>query len=135
MIFKQKRTNEHEGVNMTPMLDIVFIMLIFFLVTASFIKETGLVVNHPKGTTPPLAQNNEVIEFQIYGQDQLFFEGRLVDIWAAEAIIKQLSTEHPDAPVVVSLMEGARLGSMVRLYDAALKNGIPKGSVAVITNS
>ena len=135
MSVKQTRTAERAGLDMTPMLDIVFIMLIFFIVTASFIKETGLIINHSDSSTPPQASDNEVIGFQINGQDQLFFEGRHVDIWAAEAIIKQLCTENPDAPVVVSLQEGARLGSMVRLYDTALKNGIPRGSVAIITSS
>lgn len=120
---------------MTPMLDIVFILLIFFIVTASFIKETGLIVNHPPHSlpTPPTAPK-EVIGFQVDANNHVFFEGRHVDYWGAEAIIKEQTLLYPEAPVVVALTKGAKLKTMVRLYDAALKNGVPKGQIAVTTS-
>jgi len=119
-------------VDMTPMLDIVFIMLIFFIVTASFIHERGLQVNHPHPDGPP-APENTAIGFQIDKTNRLYFEGRHVDIWAAEAIIKQKSVEDPKAPVLMQIEKGAHLKSVIRLYDAALKSGVDRGRVAVVT--
>ena len=120
--------------DLTPMLDIVFIMLIFFIVTASFIQERGLQINHPhpEGPPPP-SKTNPTIGFQIDSANRLYFEGRHIDIWAAEAILKQKTVENPKAPVVMSVMEGAHLKTVIRLYDAALKNGVARGRVAVTT--
>ena len=129
----RKPQQSFESPDMTPMLDIVFIMLIFFIVTASFIHERGLLINHPHPTGTPPPTKDQTIGFQIDKANRLYFEGRHVDIWAAEAIIKQKSVENPKAPLVMSVMEGAHLKSVIRLYDAALKNGVPRGRVAVTT--
>jgi biopolymer transport protein ExbD len=130
-----KTHNNEAEVDLTPMLDIVFIMLIFFIVTASFVQETGLRINHPPNSPPQPQAPTDVIGFQIDANDRLFFAGRHVDIWSAEAIIKQQSTENPKAPVVMQVEQGARLKTLLRLYDAALTNGVPRGRVAVLTKS
>jgi biopolymer transport protein ExbD len=127
------KARHQAGVDMTPMLDIVFIMLIFFIVTASFVKETGLVVNRPLGSPPvTLPKDPTSIAFQIDANSRYFYDGHLIDNWGAEAIIKQRHTESPELPVVIKLESGARHGSMVRLYDIARKAGMPRGSVAVV---
>lgn len=132
----QRLSQRHNqpGVDMTPMLDIVFIMLIFFVVTATFIKEMGLTINHPHGGGPDPSEPLDVIGFRIDATDRVFFKGHLVDFWAAEALIKQHHTENPRAPVVLSLEQGSKLKTMVRLYDAAYKSGVPRGQVAVVTD-
>jgi len=133
MKITRTKTADKADVDLTPMLDIIFIMLIFFIVTASFIHERGLLVNHPANKGPTPSVETKTIGFNIDANNRLFFEGRHVDIWAAEAIIKQKSTETPKAPVVMAVLEGAHLKTVIRLYDAALKNGIPRGMVAVTT--
>lgn len=127
------KITEKAEVDLTPMLDIVFIMLIFFIITASFNHERGLLINHPHPEGLPPPTENPTIGFQIDGASRLYFEGRHVDIWAAEAIIKQKSVENPKAPVVMAVAEGAHLKTVIRLYDAALKNGVARGRVAVTT--
>jgi len=132
MTYQRTKQGEKADVDLTPMLDIVFIMLIFFIITASFIHEQGLQVNHPHPKGLPPTEGN-AIGFQIDAHNRLFHAGRHVDIWAAEAIIKQKSAEDPKAPVVMSVEEGAHIKTVIRLYDGALKNGIPRGRVAVFT--
>ena len=119
--------------DMTPMMDIVFIMLIFFIVTASFIRESGVEPNYPKGTPPRVPENKSAIGFLITAQNQLMYEGYRVDIWRAEAIIKQRHVETPELPVVIKLLEGAKHGQMIRLYDAAFKAGVPGKQIAILT--
>jgi len=96
--------------------------------------ETGLEVNHPKGKPLPIrTELNQTIAFVIDSHDRLFFGGRYVDVWSAEAIIKQRSTENPKALVVMQLQQGAHLKTMVRLYDLTLSVGVPRGQIAVLT--
>lgn len=116
---------------MTPMLDIVFIMLIFFIVTASFIHEEGLLLGR---------SNNEIIEpedmdnsltFRLLADYRIESKGRLVDLWSAAALIKEFHTEHPNQPIGIKLEPGARHRTMVRLIDVAYEAGLPVGSVVI----
>ncbi|MBL4788889.1 MAG: biopolymer transporter ExbD [Kordiimonadaceae bacterium] len=120
-------------VNMTPMLDIVFIMLIFFIVTASFVVEKGLPINHSHPIGPPPAEASDNISFLIDSNDRVYHEGRYIDIWSAEAVIKQKITANPKAPVVLSVFTGSKLKTLIRLYDLALSVGVPKHQIGIVT--
>ena len=124
---KFAKAEEEAEVNMTPMLDIVFIMLIFFIVTATFIKESGLDVNTPPDTNsppPPPDEETRAIAFVIDGTGRVRFEFRPIDVSAATAIIKKESVERPQAPVVIQAEKGAGWGIALRIYDDALAAGI-----------
>ncbi|PCI62559.1 MAG: biopolymer transporter ExbD [Kordiimonadales bacterium] len=120
-------------VNMTPMLDIVFIMLIFFIVTASFIVEKGLTVNHPHSIGPRPAEPSANIGFLIDSSNHIYHEGRYIDVWSAEAVIKQRITANPKAPVVLSVLAGSKFKTLIRLYDLALSVGVPAHQIGVVT--
>lgn len=125
------RPRPDSGPDMTPMLDIVFIMLIFFIVTASFARERGILPNFPNGGTPP-AKENPAIRFQVDAANRLFHDGRLIDFWSVEGIIKQAHTQRPDTPVVINMDHSAHTRHMVRLYDEAVSAGIARNKIAVL---
>ena len=133
---KFSKAEEEAEVNMTPMLDIVFIMLIFFIVTASFVKEAGLEINKPEDNNtqnnpPPPDDDKRAIAFVIDNNNRITHDFRNVDISSVGSIIKKESVERPEAPVVIQASEGAYTGNVVRIYDAALSIGIAREKIVV----
>ncbi|NVJ97942.1 MAG: biopolymer transporter ExbD [Alphaproteobacteria bacterium] len=120
---------------MTSMLDIVFIMLIFFIVTASFVSEKGLQMNFPGKPPAGPPSPNEPIGFQVDANNHIFHAGRLIDPWSIEPIIKREHTERPEAPVVVSTHKDAHTRQFIRIYDEALKAGMGRDRIAVVVSS
>ncbi len=117
---------------MTPMLDIVFIMLIFFIITASFVHEEGLQMGRSEGVVPfPPEMPENSLTFRLLADYRIEVNGRLVDLWSAAALIKEFHTEHPEQPVGIKLEVGARHRPMVRLIDTAYEAGLPVGRVIV----
>jgi biopolymer transport protein ExbD len=89
-----------EEVNLTPLLDIVFIMLIFFIVTASFVNEKGLDINKPDATsekTPPSDDKNRAIVIAIDGRGIVSIDNRDIDVRAVRANVVRLKAERPKA--------------------------------------
>ena len=99
---KHRRQEESAEVNVTPLLDIVFIMLIFFIVTASFAREFGIDVDRPSDEPAEVQQEVDVIFIEITEAGQIQVDNRTVDIRAVEANVQNLLSANPDAPVVVS---------------------------------
>jgi len=97
----QESANESE-VDMTPMLDIVFILLIFFIVTTSFVREEGILINRPKAQSSPPANNSPTVVVQIGETGLVKFNGKLVDIERLSARIESfLSTNKTNSAVVI----------------------------------
>jgi len=117
--------------DMTPMMDIVSIMLIFFIVTASFVRKAGILPNFPDSSPQP-TKKDPTIGFQVDGANRLFHEGRLIGFWSVEGIIKQAHTERPEALVMIAIDHGAHTRHMVRLYDEAVSAGVARNKIAVL---
>ncbi|WP_417455866.1 ExbD/TolR family protein [Kordiimonas sp.] len=133
---KFAKAEEEAEVNMTPMLDIVFIMLIFFIVTATFTKESGLEINKPEDNNtqndpPPPDDDKRAIAFIIDNNNRISHDFRTIDISSVASIIKKESVERPEAPVVIQAAEGAFTGNVIRIYDNALEIGIPREKIVV----
>ena len=131
---KFAKGGEEAEVNMTPMLDIVFIMLIFFIVTASFVKEQGIEVNKPDSDTvqkdpPEPDPDKRAIAFIIDDNSRITHDFRRVDISSIESIIKKESVERPEAPVVIQTASGAYTGTAIEIYDIALGLQIPRDKI------
>ncbi len=90
---------ETEEIDLTPMLDVVFIMLIFFIVTATFVKEIGLDVNSPDKNQNVKDADKQSIVVQITNRDRIRIRGRDIDFRAGRAHQKRLHAENPDSPV------------------------------------
>ena len=129
---KRTRLPSTPTIDLTPMLDVVFIMLIFFIVTANFMKEKSVEITRAPDiiTLPPTEPSHQLV-FRITSGDQLFENGQLIDIWSAEALIKKMHTEQPDWPIIITPEVGASLGMMVRLYDGARLAGLIKEHILI----
>ena len=127
---RRRNADDEAQINITPMLDIVFIMLIFFIVTTSFVKEFGVEVNRP--TNAPIKEENksEIIAVRIDETDQIFVQDRLVDVRAVRANIESGLANKPDATVVVVAHRLSEAGLLVRVVDQARVAGAEKVSLA-----
>ncbi len=127
--------DEEAEVDLTPMLDVVFIMLIFFIVTASFIKEVGLDLNKPEGgDAPKTVTENENILIQITNDGLIFIDRRNVDVRAIRANIERLRAERPNGQVVVAPGAASQNGLLVEVMDQARLAGAEEISLAAEVN-
>ncbi|MEC8002486.1 MAG: biopolymer transporter ExbD [Pseudomonadota bacterium] len=122
-IAKQQQQDGAE-IDLTPMLDVVFIMLIFFIVVASFIKEAGVEVNRPDDNQPDDPEDSTSILVEVASDNQIWMENRRVDIRAVRANIQRLLAEDPEAPVTIKVEKGAEAGIVVDVADAARESGV-----------
>ena len=121
---------EEDEIDLTPMLDVVFIMLIFFIVTATFVKEIGLDVNSPDKNQNVQDADKQSIVVQITNRDRIRIRGRDVDFRAVRANIERLHAEKPDAPVVVQPHTESTTEILVHVMDSARQAGVYNVSIA-----
>lgn len=120
---------EEAAIDMTPMLDIVFIMLIFFIVTASFVKESGAKVNKPEAinsSSRPLA--NIFIAVTEFGD--VYMLKKRQEKSAVRGILEKLLIENPNSRVVIQADKNADSGIVLDVIDDAKRAGIQQVSVA-----
>ncbi len=118
-------------IDLTPMLDVVFIMLIFFIVTASFVKESGFDVNRPPNSQqPPKETEVKNILVNIDADGQLYVNRRPVDAGALTANIKRLHAESPKGAVVIQADDDSANERLITVMDAARKAGVYNVSIA-----
>jgi biopolymer transport protein ExbD len=131
------RRKHHESdeaiINMTPMLDIVFILLIFFIVTTSFVKESAVDMSRPSNEPPKTEKLSDVIFVRIDANGQVFVRDRLTDIRAVRANIVSGLAQKPDASVVVAAARDADVGVLVRVVDQARVAGAQQVSLVALT--
>ncbi|WGW01742.1 biopolymer transporter ExbD [Vibrio sp. YMD68] len=120
---------EDAHIDMTSMLDIVFIMLIFFIVTSSFVRESGVEVNRPQASSA-VSQNNAGVFIAITSANDIFIDKRLVDIERVQATLEHLLIDKPDASLVIQADERAYNGTVVKVMDAAKGAGIQSIALA-----
>jgi len=121
---------ETEEIDLTPMLDVVFIMLIFFIVTATFVKEIGFDVNSPDKNQNVKDADKQSIVVQITNRDRIRIRGRDIDFRAVRANIERLHAENPDAPVVVQPHPDSTTETMIHVMDSARQAGVYAVSIA-----
>lgn len=125
-----KQAEEQGEIDLTPMLDVVFIMLIFFIVTATFVKEIGLDVNSPDKNQNVKDADKQSIVVQITNRDRIRIRGRDVDFRAVRANIERLHAENPEAPVVVQPHPDSTTETMIHVMDSARQAGVYNVSIA-----
>jgi biopolymer transport protein ExbD len=121
--------NEEAEINMTPMLDIVFIMLIFFIVTTSFVKESGISVNTPKAQTAS-RQDQANIFIAITRDGQVWIDKRPIDIRALRTVVARLYAENPAGSVVIQSDRDSATHTLVEVMDQVRLAGIEKIAIA-----
>lgn len=123
------RAEDESEVNLTPMLDVVFIMLIFFIVTASFVKESGIDINRPDAQTAEKKEQGNIL-VAISPNNQIWIDKRQVDVRALRANIERLKAENPQGAVVIQADKDSKNGLLVKVMDAARLAGIKNVSIA-----
>ncbi len=129
MLRRRKRAEEESEINMTPMLDIVFIMLIFFIVTSSFVKEAGIDVNRPGAVTAERKERGNIL-IAISESGRIWIDKRDVDVRAVRANIERLRAENPQGAVVIQADKNSKNGLLVQVMDAARLAGVNNVSLA-----
>ncbi len=118
------QTEEDEStIDITPMLDVVFIMLIFFIVTATFIKEAGIDVDKPAAATA-VVQEKASILIAIDANDKIWINRRQVDIRSVRSIIERLHAENPKGTVVIQADKESKNDALVQVMDASRRAGV-----------
>jgi biopolymer transport protein ExbD len=126
---RRDRKKSESEVNLTPMLDVVFIMLIFFIVTASFVKESGIEISRPGASTAVRKEKGNIL-IAISANDQIWMNRRQVDPRALRANIERAHAENPQAAVIIQADMQAKTGLLVKVMDAARSVGVKSVSLA-----
>lgn len=121
--------SEEGEIDITPMLDVVFIMLIFFIVTASFVKETGIEVNRPDASTSQAKPRANIL-IAINDMGEIWIDKRRVDESQVRANIERMHAENPQGTVVIQADEEAKTRLLVAVMDAARAAGVYDVSLA-----
>ena len=124
------RDEDEANIDLTPMLDVVFIMLIFFIVTASFLREFGV-----DSTKPPAVQqtdsDSKSIAVKIYSSGEIMIDGLSVDPRAVSAQITRRKAENPEATIAVLVGSRAKTELIVGVVDAAREAGFRRNPIPI----
>lgn len=126
---KHHGTAEEADIDMTPMLDIVFIMLIFFIVTTSFVKETGIDVSRPQASTTERQERGNIL-IAIKPNGDVWIAKRKVELRAVRANVERLHAENPEGTVVIIADKEAQTGTLVEVMDQVCLAGVYNVSIA-----
>jgi biopolymer transport protein ExbD len=126
---QSRATADQAEIDLTPMLDVTFIMLIFFIVTASFVKESGMDVNRPEAATAVVKPMGNIL-VAITPSGQIWIDKRQVDVRALRANLERLHAENPQGAVVIQADTDSKNGLLVAVMDAAKLAGIENVSIA-----
>jgi biopolymer transport protein ExbD len=128
MRLRRHSGGEHDsstGIDLAPMLDFVINLLIFFIITAVFVKESGLQVNRPTSfETPPDQNDSQSIQIQILEGGEIWVDNREVDVRAVRANVERMSAVNPDSGVLILAADGSPTGTLVEVVDQVHLGGI-----------
>ena len=122
---------EEAEINLTPMLDVVFIMLIFFIVTAVFVREPGIQVNRPEAVTA-MIPNSGSIFIAVNAANEFWIDQRSVDLAGLGPVIERLRAQNPEGGVVIQADNEAQNEFVLAAMDAAKEAGITEVTLAAI---
>lgn len=121
--------NTGVDINMGPLVDMVFLLLIFFVVTTSFVKESGIDVSRASAATAELKQRATIM-IGVSPDGEIFFEGKKVDVRSVRGLIERALAEDPEGGVVVVADKASRTGSVVEVMDQCRLAGAKDVSLA-----
>ncbi|MCH8944198.1 MAG: biopolymer transporter ExbD [Proteobacteria bacterium] len=121
--------DEGEEINLTPMLDVVFIMLIFFIVTATFIKEAGIQVDRPDTVTAEFQEDASIL-IAISSTDEIWIDRKEREPRAVRGVIERLHSENPKGSIVIQADEDSTNEMLVIVLEAAKAAGVKNVAIA-----
>ena len=124
---------EDVSIDMTPMLDVVFIMLIFFIVTANFVKETGIDVSRPNAPTATVQEKANIL-IAIDSDNVIWIDQRAVDIRRLSPLIERMHAATPQSSVVIQADKASTTDGLIKVMDAARAAGVSNIAVGAQNN-
>jgi biopolymer transport protein ExbD len=127
MRMRRHQSESHEsshGIDLAPMLDFVINLLIFFIITAVFVKESALTVNRPTSFEQETKEDSKSIQIQILENGEIWVDNRAVDAAAVRANVERLSAVNPDSGVLILAQDKAPTGTLVEVVDQVHLGGI-----------
>lgn len=131
---RHHQPEDDTGIDLTPMLDVVFIMLIFFIVTSSFIKEAGVEVQRPQAETASPQDKGKIL-IAVTADGQVWLDKKPVDVRSVRAHVERMRVEQPDGAVVVQADQDARTGLVVQVMDQARLAGVRDVALAATSGA
>ena len=125
----QKAAEDEAQIDLTPMLDVVFIMLIFFIVTATFVKESGIDVNRPQAATAVVKEKANIL-IAIDAHNKIWINRREVDIRSVRPNLERLHAENPQGSVVIQADKESKTETLIEVMDASRQAGVYNVSIA-----
>jgi len=119
---------ESAGIDMAPLIDCIFILLLFFIVTTSFVEETGVEVDKPRAASSVSLEKNSVL-IAVTAKGEIVYGGQEIGIGGVQAIVKRM-LEKEEIPVIVQVDQNVPSGLLVRVIDEAKLGGAQKVSLA-----
>lgn len=129
MKFDFNEAQEDVQIDLTPMLDVVFILLIFFIVSTSFVKESGLEVSRPSAKSAQ-TQDNAHILVAISATNDIWIQNRKIDIRAVRSNVERLRAESPEGGVVIQADKGSETNTLIEVMDQVKLAGVEDISIA-----
>jgi biopolymer transport protein ExbD len=133
MRLRTRLSNQHvsddTGIDLAPMLDFVMNLLIFFIITAVFVKEIGITVSRPNSANAEKKEAGSIV-VAIRPDGEIVIDSRIVDIRAVRANIERLHAQRPEDSVVVAADKGAHTGVLVNVIDQVRQGGVQNVSIA-----
>lgn len=124
-----KQESATENVNLTPLIDMVFILLIFFLVTASFTKESGIDVDRPTAQTAVREEQGSII-IGVTKDGEIWLDNQNIELRAVRAHVEHLHTQNPEGTVIILADKNAKTGLTVEVLDQVRLAGVTNVSIA-----
>jgi biopolymer transport protein ExbD len=121
------------GIDISPLIDCVFILLIFFIVTTVFIEETGVEVDKPQAASSVNLEKNSIL-IAVTEKGEVVYGGREIGVAGVQPLVKRM-TQREQLPVIVQVDQRAQAGLFVRVVDEAKLAGAEKVSVATSKRS
>jgi biopolymer transport protein ExbD len=125
---------EETGIDLAPMLDFVLNLLIFFIITTSFVKEAGITVDRPIAGTAEHKESNNIL-VAIRSNGEIWMDRRQVDLREVRPIIERLHVERPDDTVVVIADKSSRTGILAQVMDEVKQGGIKDVAIGAATGA
>ena len=128
--FSQSQEDEAEqGIDISPLIDCVFILLIFFIVTTVFVEETGVEVDKPQAATASKLESNSIL-IAITESGGVVYDKRDIGVKGVQSLVKRMVAADPDIPVIIQADENSRNGLFVQVVDEAKLGGAKQVNVA-----
>ena len=121
--------SDQTGIDLTPLLDVVFIMLIFFIVTAAFTRESGIEISKPKASTSNQLEGQSIV-ITIDKENQIWLENRNIDIRAVQNHISRIQSDNPKASIIIGADKQSLTEVLIAVMDASRRAGVTNISIA-----